>query len=69
MGEKRVVPQPLKGILDWDVAMTDKFVKYVDKKHGPLSKYKGVMTGLEVCVIISSSFDKSSICPLCMSHY
>lgn len=47
MGEKRVVPQPLKKLLDWDAVMTDKFVKFVDKKHGPLSKYKGTLKGLE----------------------
>ena len=49
MGEKREVPKPLKKLLDWDVVMTDKFVKYVDMKYGPLSKHKSTLKGLEVC--------------------
>lgn len=51
MGEKRVIPQPLRKVLDWDVAVTDKFVKYVDRNYGPLSKHKGKMKGLEVLFI------------------
>lgn len=47
MGEKRVLPPPLKKLLDWDVIMTDKLVKYVDKNYGPLSKHKSTMKGLE----------------------
>ncbi|KAG0725502.1 Phospholipid phosphatase 6 [Chionoecetes opilio] len=47
MGEKRVVPRPLRRLLDWDTVMTDKFVKYVDRNYGPISKYKTTMKALE----------------------
>uniref|UniRef100_A0A0P4WDL2 Phosphatidic acid phosphatase type 2/haloperoxidase domain-containing protein n=1 Tax=Scylla olivacea TaxID=85551 RepID=A0A0P4WDL2_SCYOL len=47
MGEKREVPKPLKKLLDWDIVMTEKFVKYVDMKYGPLSKHKTTLKGLE----------------------
>lgn len=48
MGEKRVLPKPLKKALDWDIVATDKFVKYVDQKYGPLTKFKQLMKGLEI---------------------
>lgn len=48
MGEKRVIPTPLKKALDWDVVATEKFVKFVDQKYGPLAKYKTLMKGLEI---------------------
>lgn len=48
MEGKRVVPKPLKMILEWDVAMTEKFVKLVDQNYGPLAKHKGRLRGLEV---------------------
>ncbi|XP_068220791.1 polyisoprenoid diphosphate/phosphate phosphohydrolase PLPP6-like [Palaemon carinicauda] len=48
MGEKRDVPKPLKKVLDWDVVATEKFVKYVDQKYGPLTKFKSIMKGLEI---------------------
>ncbi|XP_071515852.1 polyisoprenoid diphosphate/phosphate phosphohydrolase PLPP6 [Panulirus ornatus] len=47
MEEKRVVPKPLKEILQWDVSLTEKFVKFVDQKYGPLAKFKGRLKGLE----------------------
>lgn len=48
MGEKRVVPGPLKKTLEWDVKMTDKAVKMFDQKYGPLSKYNSIFKGLEI---------------------
>ncbi|KAK7082634.1 Catalytic activity protein [Halocaridina rubra] len=48
MGEKRTIPKPLRKALDWDVVTTDKFVKFVDKKYGPLCRYNGIMKGLEI---------------------
>ncbi|XP_045614454.1 polyisoprenoid diphosphate/phosphate phosphohydrolase PLPP6 [Procambarus clarkii] len=47
MGEKRKVPQLLKSVLEWDSIASEKFVKFVDQKYGPLVKYKGHMKGLE----------------------
>lgn len=47
MGEKRLVPEPLRQLLDADVAATNKFVKFVEQKYGPMSKYKGHLKGLE----------------------
>ncbi|XP_042231854.1 phospholipid phosphatase 6-like [Homarus americanus] len=47
MGEKRVVPKPMKQVLEWDVAVSEKLVKYLDQNYGPLSKYKTHFKGLE----------------------
>ena len=53
MGPKREVPGPLKAILEWDIAATEKIVKTIDQNYGPISKYEKSMKSLEVRLIFS----------------
>lgn len=48
MGPKREVPSQLKAVLDWDVQITNSFVKHVDQNYGPLSQWKSHFKFLEI---------------------
>jgi len=48
MGPKREVPSTLKTILEFDVQITNSFVKFMDKGFGPLSKWKSHFKFLEM---------------------
>ncbi|CAL4128406.1 unnamed protein product, partial [Meganyctiphanes norvegica] len=48
MGEKREVPPQLKAVLDWDIQITNGFVKFIDQNYGPLSKWKLHFKSLEM---------------------
>ncbi|RXG57849.1 Inactive phospholipid phosphatase 7, partial [Armadillidium vulgare] len=45
---KRDIHPVLKTLLNWDVEVSKKFVKFVDMNFGPISKYNGLLKTLEI---------------------